>query len=359
MDSEDLVCGVQRKLVEEFLCLIRDNYRKAERAIFFLEEHGHMNYAAPIANLRDATSHLASMLDPKTPPANKRAQLENAEEHLRRAILEPYLIVFGRERKVFRQLYARYQEELLPSKNRYPTLANAPERGYVMAQLHRIVELASLGRAAKATNLWNPEWERGVSALVDANAILSDLHSQVKEHWNEYQRILRDDELRKDLAEFKARFEKESAFLTSQRGTTSPASTNMLKVVNLVERSLRKVVHLEPTRETDVQNAFESLLVGAEVIYLREADTLSYSSKVYIPDFTIGELDLAIEVKLCNRKGREAEIIGEINDDILAYKTRFGNLLFVVYDMGFIRDAERFSQTFEKHQSVMVRIVKN
>jgi hypothetical protein len=62
---------------------------------------------------------------------------------------------------------------------------------------------------------------------------------------------------------------------------------------------------------------------------------------------------------LCNRKDREKEIIAEINDDILAYKRKYGNLLFIVYDTGYIRDVDRFTGNFEDQDGVMVRVVKH
>ncbi|MFZ2063411.1 MAG: hypothetical protein WAU82_20550, partial [Candidatus Binatus sp.] len=71
------------------------------------------------------------------------------------------------------------------------------------------------------------------------------------------------------------------------------------------------------------------------------------------------KLDLATEIKFSNREGREKEIIAEINDDILAYGTKYGNLLFVIYDLGFIRDMDRFVRSFEERQTVLVRVVKH
>lgn len=62
---------------------------------------------------------------------------------------------------------------------------------------------------------------------------------------------------------------------------------------------------------------------------------------------------------MCSREGREKELIEEINDDILAYKTKYGNILFVVYDLGCIRDTERFAATFEQSEGVLVRAVKH
>ena len=71
------------------------------------------------------------------------------------------------------------------------------------------------------------------------------------------------------------------------------------------------------------------------------------------------KIDLACEIKLCGRQGREKELIEEINDDILAYQTKYGNLIFLIYDCGFIRDIDRFGCAFEQHQNVILRVVKH
>jgi hypothetical protein len=140
---------------------------------------------------------------------------------------------------------------------------------------------------------------------------------------------------------------------------TAPESNTIVKLINLAEHRLRKVIRTKPGSEREVQDAFEGLLVGADVPYKRETDTVEYSSKTYTPDFTVPKINLAIELKLCNREGREKEIIAEVNDDILAYGTKFANLLFVVYDLGFVRDIERFTSSFEKNQNVVVVVVKH
>jgi len=144
------------------------------------------------------------------------------------------------------------------------------------------------------------------------------------------------------------------------KGKDTPRETSdILKVLSLVERKLRKVVREVPQREQQVQDAVENLLVGADIDYSREIDSIEYSSKTYTPDFSLSRLDLALEVKLSGRAGREKEIIAEINDDILAYKTKYGNILFAVYDVGFIRDVERFVGQFEQHEGVLVRVIKH
>jgi hypothetical protein len=135
---------------------------------------------------------------------------------------------------------------------------------------------------------------------------------------------------------------------------TGPESSTILRVLNIVEHKLRKVIREPPTREREVQDALEGLLIGADVTYSREAECIEYSSKTYRPDFTLTQIDLAVEIKLCGKGGREVDLIAEINDDIVAYATRYGNQLFVVYDVGQIRDIERFTSAFESNEGVLV-----
>jgi hypothetical protein len=140
---------------------------------------------------------------------------------------------------------------------------------------------------------------------------------------------------------------------------TRPEASLILKVLHLAEHQLRKVIREKPDKERQVQDAFENLLIGAEIPYGREIDKIEYSSKTYIPDFSLQKIGVAVDVKLCGREGREKEIIGEINDDILAYKSKYPNLLFVIYDLGYIRDVERFCNSFEEYENVTTRVIKH
>ena len=133
----------------------------------------------------------------------------------------------------------------------------------------------------------------------------------------------------------------------------------VLSVLNLAEQKLRKVIRDKPEKERQVQDAFEDLLIGADIPYGREVDSIEYSSKTYTPDFSLTKISLAVEVKLCSRSEREKELPEEINDDILAYQTKYPNLLFIVYDLGFIRDVDRFCGSFEQHENVTIRVIKH
>lgn len=144
------------------------------------------------------------------------------------------------------------------------------------------------------------------------------------------------------------------------RGKNSaPEASQIIKMLNLIEHKLRKTVREMPEKEKQIQDALENLLIGADIQYSRETDSIEYSSKTYIPDFTVQKAELAIELKLCPNSQRERALIAEINDDILAYKTKYANLIFAVYDCGYIRDIDRFAESFERDERVIVRIVKH
>ncbi|MCK9404668.1 MAG: hypothetical protein M0Q26_14845 [Chitinophagaceae bacterium] len=140
---------------------------------------------------------------------------------------------------------------------------------------------------------------------------------------------------------------------------TAPESSVIIKILSLIDNKLRKLIREKPDREKVVQDAFENLLILTDIQYERENPSMVYSTKKYIPDFSFPKLDLIVEIKLCTETTTEKQLIPLINDDILAYQTKFGNLIFVVYDIGQIRDATRFSRSFENTDKVIIKIVKH
>lgn len=137
------------------------------------------------------------------------------------------------------------------------------------------------------------------------------------------------------------------------------AASDLIELIKLSEINFRKLFREKPSNEKQVQEKYEDLLSANSIAFLREKEAISYSSKSYIPDFTIRNLDLAIELKICADATREKGIIPEINDDIAAYSTRYKNLLFIIYDTGFIRDTEAFKESFEEKPNTIVLIVKH
>ena len=105
----------------------------------------------------------------------------------------------------------------------------------------------------------------------------------------------------------------------------------------------------------------EDLFIGGNLDgqYTRDKENFVYSSKTYKPDFIFSKIDTVVEVKLCKTDDKEKAIIAEINDDVLAYKTKFSNLIFVVYDLGIIRDQDQFKTDLQSSGNVIVKIVKH
>jgi hypothetical protein len=134
-----------------------------------------------MANLRDVLSHMATLLDPKTPKERRADQLANAEEHLRRAIIEPYEIALGALAEKFGPTYDGYREKLIPIRESTEGFRTAPTRIDIENRLQEIEELAEKGKQAKGRNQWDAEWEIGVASLIDAYRKLAELYGEIED----------------------------------------------------------------------------------------------------------------------------------------------------------------------------------
>ena len=132
---------------------------------------------------------------------------------------------------------------------------------------------------------------------------------------------------------------------------------------DFLQSRLRSAILKKPEQERDVQDSLEQLLIGRGLIkgqdYDRETGRVKVSTKEVIPDFIIPKLSLAIELKFIKEKLRVKTAVDEINADILSYSKLYQRLLFIVYDMGFIRDELEFRHDLEATDSISVIIVKN
>ena len=130
-----------------------------------------------------------------------------------------------------------------------------------------------------------------------------------------------------------------------------------------IQSNLRKVIFNEPQKEIEIQNAIEQLFIGKGlnkgIDYGRETGRVKISAKEVVPDFILYKLNLAIEVKLSKTKTKSKEIIDEINADIKAYGKEYSNQLFVIYDLGSIRDEEEFKSDLDNASNIQLMIVKH
>jgi hypothetical protein len=128
------------------------------------------------------------------------------------------------------------------------------------------------------------------------------------------------------------------------------------------QANLRRAIFAVPEREVEVQNAVEQLLIGRGLVkgidYDRETGRVKFSIKEVVPDFIMPKLGLAIEVKLTKMRSASRAIVDEINADTIAYGKEYASILFIVYDLGTIRDDVEFKRDLEISEGVSVIIVK-
>lgn len=132
---------------------------------------------------------------------------------------------------------------------------------------------------------------------------------------------------------------------------------------NFFEANLRRAIFEIPNLEREVQNAIEQLLIGRGLTkgldYDRETGRVKISIKEVVPDFVLPKLSLAIEVKLAKTDTKAKAIVDEINADIQAYGRAYAHMLFIVYDLGTIRDTLEFTRDLESVAGVEVIVVKH
>ena len=160
--------------------------------MFFLEEHAGILNRSGLVNLRDVLSHLATMLHKNTPSEKREAQLASAEEHLRRSIFDPYAIALGHLRKEFNPVHTDYRKRIIPLIGKRRRFQKALNTDKIREALREVARLAEEGRVAKGRNLWDPQWEEGVTSLVHAYDRLSNLHTELDHYCNDHRQAARE-----------------------------------------------------------------------------------------------------------------------------------------------------------------------
>lgn len=132
---------------------------------------------------------------------------------------------------------------------------------------------------------------------------------------------------------------------------------------DFIQSNLRRAAFAVPDKEIDVQNGIEALIVGRGIAkgtdYDRETGRVKTSGKESIPDFIFPNLKLCLEVKLSKSIDKLRAIVDEINADIRAYGTVYERQLYILYDLGTIRDEAEFKHALKDAPGVSVVVVKH
>ncbi len=137
----------------------------------------------------------------------------------------------------------------------------------------------------------------------------------------------------------------------------------ILALRDFFQSRLRSAIFKSPECEGNVQDAIEQLLIGRGMQkgqdYDREVGRVKFSTKEAVPDFIIRKLSLAMEVKFIKSTERVKKIVDEISADIVLYSKAYRQLLFLVYDLGYIRDEIEFRHDLESAPNVSVVVIKH
>ena len=129
------------------------------------------------------------------------------------------------------------------------------------------------------------------------------------------------------------------------------------------DAKLRSGIFAVPDREVEIQNAIETLIIGRSMVkgidFDRETGRVKTSGKESVPDFIFPNLNLCLEVKLSKSIDKLRAIVDEINADIRAYATKYDRQLYIVYDLGVIRDEAEFKRDLEATPGVSVIVIKH
>ena len=180
---KDLIMGIDRKIIEEFLRLIKERYPVVDKANFFLETKLDVSgISIAMANQRDFLSHFCTVLTENLTEREQLDQLSAGEEHLRRAVIESYHNALSLKLVVVMRSYKKYIEEVIPYQKIYPNLASAPDINSIKAIIREIEKLQIEARKGKSKNRWNEDWEKGIKTYLEAFLKTENLGDTLEEY---------------------------------------------------------------------------------------------------------------------------------------------------------------------------------
>lgn len=141
------------------------------------------------------------------------------------------------------------------------------------------------------------------------------------------------------------------------------AQDELRKLTDFIAAHLRAVVFSVPDKETEIQNALETLLIGRGLTkgldYDRETGRVKSSGRESVPDFIFPKYNLCAELKLVRSPDRLKSIVDEINADIRVYEKVYARQLYVIYDLGAIRNETEVKRDLISDNAVSVVVVKH
>jgi len=179
-ENSALICGIEKEIIERIIYIIKEKYPLAEEATYYLETNTGLLNNTGVRNIKDMLSHFHTIIKHDLTFEERKEQLAGAEEHLRRAIIEPYERAVYFELKNIIPFYNEYKEKIIPVLKKL----NLPEefkKENIDRRISAIKKLIRVGRAAKGENRWNEKWQEGVECFIQAYEDTTNLKKKLQD----------------------------------------------------------------------------------------------------------------------------------------------------------------------------------
>lgn len=183
--SEKEMFGIKEAHLERIIELIRTRFVVVKEGTKYLENMERKYNITALANIRDFVSHIETALKEDITDKERQANLDQAEEHLRRALIEPPQIALESRLEIFLEEYEEYEEEMIPNERKYG-VDTITDHEQIRADIKKIQEYLNEGRKRKGTNIWNTTWEEGVELFNRGYELAVELHGRIKSYKEQY-----------------------------------------------------------------------------------------------------------------------------------------------------------------------------
>ena len=189
--TEQLIQNVKVEHIEKIIKLIQDKFPVFNNGTYFLEEKFAVENDIGFTNLRDFLTHVLSIINTRDEKdIFYENQLALAEEHLRRAIVEPF--EFGAHIQIdkAKKAWEFFSSNVVPiTELKENENFNIIEDEKIRENFSRIYVLMRTGREKKTENVWNDDWEEGITKFVEAYELAVDLTNIIEANNNIYVKL--------------------------------------------------------------------------------------------------------------------------------------------------------------------------
>ena len=178
------IFGIERDILQSMIAIIRKCFPAAMKTNLYVETKSRLTDEITSANVRDALYHFYNILcDDTLSYEQRKIQINNAEEHFRRAIIEPYELLADNEIAQIREKIPDYHSEFV-SREKQLGLEPVLTPREIDEKLNEFADNMANGRETKNRSVWDDNWEEAtmlfISVFKEASVLNRELELLIK-----------------------------------------------------------------------------------------------------------------------------------------------------------------------------------